>query len=248
MAYSFLQLSKEVLEEIKQPLTAGGIWKKGQELGLSKKINSEGKTPWDTISANIYMDMKNKGEDSDFIKVKSGVFGLRTLASLYQTEYDADDTDVAENAETKRDEGDLHPLLTAFVKSNRHFKCYTKTISHEKSSSSKKGLNEWLHPDLVGVYFPFDEEDFKKETLTLSKVLKENLFKIFSFEMKIEVTLSDLKKYYFQAVSNSSWAHEGYLVALELAVDDSELLNEIRRLNNLCAYPISTGENQVLSV
>jgi len=55
--------------------------------------------------------------------------------------------------------------------------------------------------------------------------------KLFSFEMKISISFSNLREYYFQAISNSSWANEGYLVALRIA-DDSSLYDEMRRLNN----------------
>lgn len=40
-----------------------------------------------------------------------------------------------------------------------------------------------------------------------------------------------MRECYFQAVSNSSWANEGYLVALNIN-DDPILIDEIRRLNN----------------
>jgi len=49
--------------------------------------------------------------------------------------------------------------------------------------------------------------------------------------MKINVNLANLREYYFQAVSNSSWAHEGYLVALHIT-ENPELMDEMRRLNN----------------
>ncbi|KAA6320966.1 hypothetical protein EZS27_029326 [termite gut metagenome] len=42
----------------------------------------------------------------------------------------------------------------------------------------------------------------------------------------------NLRESYFQSVSNSSWANEGYLVVLEIKVDDLDLMDEIRRLNN----------------
>lgn len=61
--------------------------------------------------------------------------------------------------------------------------------------------------------------------------LKENACKLFSFEIKIEIDYSTLREYYFQAVSNSSWANEGYLVALRYS-DDPSLIDEMRRLNN----------------
>lgn len=54
-------------------------------------------------------------------------------------------------------ERDLHPLLVKFLYSNPHFKCYAKTIYHETSTKKTKGYNQWLHPDIVGIYFPFKD-------------------------------------------------------------------------------------------
>lgn len=82
---------------------------------------------------------------------------------------------------------------------------------------------------MVGVYFPFDK--FQDNVLKLLDTLKENAYKLFSFELKVELNFANLRQSYFQAVSNSSWAHEGYLVALKIE-DDPLLIDEIRRLNN----------------
>ncbi len=49
--------------------------------------------------------------------------------------------------------------------------------------------------------------------------------------MKISLNFGNLRQYYFQAVSNSTWANEGYLVVLNMA-DEPDLLDEVRRLNN----------------
>ena len=86
-----------------------------------------------------------------------------------------------------------------------------------------------MHPDLVGVYFPFN--DYIKETTDLIQQFNESIIRLFSFEMKIKLNFSNLREYYFQAVSNSSWANEGYLVALDID-DSNELLEELLRLNN----------------
>ena len=120
----------------------------------------------------------------------------------------------------------MHILLSTFVKNNENFKCVTKTIMHEKSKKEEKGKNEWLHPDIVGVYYPFD--DYSKNVLKLFKI-SETPYKLFSFELKKELNYKNLREYYFQAVSNSSWANEGYLVALK--IDDS-VYEELKRLNN----------------
>jgi len=93
----------------------------------------------------------------------------------------------------------------------------------------KSGINKWLHPDIVGVHFPF--ESYTENTLKLFDILKVNPYKLYSFELKKELNFSNLRECYFQAVSNSSWAHEGYLVALNLS-DGTDLIDEIRRLNN----------------
>ena len=85
-----------------------------------------------------------------------------------------------------------------------------------------------MHPDIVGVYFPFD--DYKDATIALIDTFSECAIKLYSFEMKIKITLADLREYYFQAVSNSSWANEGYLAALEYE-DGDDLLDEMRRLS-----------------
>ena len=83
--------------------------------------------------------------------------------------------------------------------------------------------------DIVRVHFPFDS--YTDNTLKLFDVLKVNSYKLYSFEMKISLTLSNLLEYYFQAVSNSNGAHAGYLVALKIS-EESELMDELRRLNN----------------
>lgn len=54
---------------------------------------------------------------------------------------------------------------------------------------------------------------------------------MFSFEMKKELNYSNLRECYFQAVSNSSWAHEGYLVTLDI-MDSDDFIEELSRLNN----------------
>jgi len=53
----------------------------------------------------------------------------------------------------------------------------------------------------------------------------------FRFELKVSLNFGNLRQSYFQAVSNSSWANEGYLVTLRID-DDPTFKDEVRRLNN----------------
>ena len=83
---------------------------------------------------------------------------------------------------------------------------------------------------MVGVHLPFN--DFDISTLQFQKELYWTAVRFFSFEMKKELDIGTLRKCYFQAVSNSSWANEGYLVALKIKDEDGSLMSELRRMNN----------------
>lgn len=225
--YSFKMLAKDVLEKTMTPLTVEEIWDQAKVYGFDNRIETSGKTPWKTLGAQLYVDIRDN-PNSDFIQVSKRPvkFSLKQQGSQ---SVEPKEVSVAVEQNEKFLERDLHPLLTSFVYSDSHFKCYTKTIYHEKSSKDKKGKNKWLHPDIVGVYFPFD--DYSESTLNIIKSFNENSIRLFSFEMKISIDMTHLREYFFQAVSNSSWANEGYLVALKYS-EDSVFIDEMRRLNN----------------
>jgi len=228
MEYTFFKLAQDVLEYVKRPLSVSEIWQTAMELGLDKKLSSSGKTPVNTLSARITTDVK-RGKNSKFVKVSTKPSRYKLNNSDNETETVDEPIIESEANKSKFNERDLHIFLSSYVKANEHFGCLTKTIYHETSKKRKSGMNKWLHPDIVGVHFPF--ESYTENTLKLFDVLKVNPYKLYSFEMKIELSFSNLRECYFQAVSNSSWAHEGYLVALHIK-DESDLLDELRRLNN----------------
>lgn len=225
---TFLKLAELVLDVTKRPLTYFEIWDEAVKSGLSNRVKTKGKTPWESIGAQVYVDIRDNSKSVFF------QFSKRPTKFFLKKYSDIPIPAISEKSvERKNQKGyserDLHPLVTRFVYANQHFKAHIKTIFHESSSNVKKGFNEWLHPDLVGVYLPFD--DYDAVTLKLQKSLSMSSVKIFSFELKKDLTFSNLRQYYFQAVSNSSWAHEGYLVIGNLA-EDSDLIDELRRLNN----------------
>ncbi|EAI3670160.1 HrgA protein [Campylobacter upsaliensis] len=225
---TYKELIVEVLKEAKKPLSASEIWEKACEMGLEKRLSSIGKTPVATLGAYVYMDMKTQQNNSLFIKTtqKPTTFWLRARQNELINLNLSEEKEVRLE-KTKFNERDLHPVLVKFLYENLDFRLNSKTIYHEKSKKSESGKDKWNYPDIVGVYFPYD--DYQNETLGLLESLKLNSYKIFSFELKISINFSNLKEYYFQAVSNSSWANEGYLVVLKEL--DSEVLSELRRLN-----------------
>lgn len=121
-------------------------------------------------------------------------------------------------------ERDLHKLLSSYLNNT---KIYSKTIFHEQSKYGKDSNQIWTHPDMIGVKFL--NLQTKVSQNFLKSINRVDTFKLSSYELKREINSdSELKKAYFQAVSNSSWANYGYLVAFEFS---DSLSDEMERLN-----------------
>lgn len=224
---TFLELAEKVLEKAKKPLTSEGIWEFAVDHKMDLLKQSAGKTPWRTIKAKIYVDIKNNIE-SPFIKIdsKPKTFFLKKIVgewSLKEIEKKVEEA-VKTSEKPKYSERDVHPFLVYFA--NTYLQAYSKTIKHERSS--KKRYTKWLHPDIVSVYFPID--DWSEEVLDFGLATGSNLITLYSFELKLELNFSNIRESFFQAVSNSSWANEGYLVATKISADD-EFLYELSRLS-----------------
>lgn len=231
---TFLEVAEAVLKEAKTPLSCSGIWQKAVEMGLG---NSDGKTPQNSMSALINGNI-NKGNSKFYIANKisgTGYFWLKSRKDEIigkETEIEQKNQEVQEKELKSKEKGfleaHLHPLLVKFLYESERFGLYCKTINANTSKSTKAGLNEWIHPDIVGIHFPF--EDYQGNTLDLLRNISKSSYKIYSFEIKRFINNANLKECYFQAVSNSSFANEGYLVAYEIK-DDDEVRNELSRLN-----------------
>ena len=121
------------------------------------------------------------------------------------------------------EERDLHKLLSSYLKNTD---IYSKTIFHEQSNG-KDSNQIWTHPDMVGIKFL--NLQTKVSQSFLKSINRIDTFKLSSYEIKKEINNdSELKKAFFQAVSNSSWANYGYLVAFEFS---DSLKEEMSRLN-----------------
>jgi uncharacterized protein len=233
---TFWEVILRTLDKIRTPLSPKEIWEKANEVGTIEDFVSNGKTPWATIGAYCYWDINTNGDNSTIIQTsqRPAQFYLRRLGQnidfdKLQKQKEVEQITKEKNESKKFNERDLHTVVVSYASFDTHFKANLKTIYHENSLRSTKGQNEWLHPDLVGVYFPF--KDYAAETREIQDHLKISSIKLFSFELKKYLNFSNLRQSFFQAVSNSSWANEGYLVTLDLD-DDPAFRDEIRRLNN----------------
>jgi hypothetical protein len=225
--WTFLELAQKIIEEEKKPLSPEEIWELAKIKGYDKKVKTQGKTPWMTIGAQIYVNIRDR-KDSAFIKINSRPrrFYLRSLLKPNEDIKLMEEEQVISLPIKKIEysERDLHPFLAYYA--FYYMKVYTKTIQHSKSD--KKKFGEWLHPDMVGCSFPIDEWD--PEVFEFSSAIGNISIRLFSFEIKRELNFSNLREAFFQAVSNSSWANEGYLVASEIS-NDEDFLDELKRLS-----------------
>lgn len=144
-------------------------------------------------------------------------------------------------------ESDLYPIVSNYLRSELFI--YSKRIE-DRRSSNRQGPkdNRWLFPDLVGM-----EDltaDWHTEIKGAVKEYADKKTKLWSFEIKLLLNRSNLRESFFQAVSNSSWANYGYLVAAE--VEGADTMKEMRMLFSLHGIgliqidPENPTESQIL--
>lgn len=217
------------LEDINNPATSREIFNYIIEKGLYDF--KDAKTPEATISARLG-DYIRTG-DIRFRRIKGS--GGTYLYYLAKKEQNIESEKFHFNSETQTidqkkrmkqrsfDERDLHKLLVSYLKNSD---TYSKTIFHELSNG-KENNQIWTHPDMVGIKFL--DLQTKASQNFLKSINRVETFKLSAYELKKEINNdSDLKKAFFQTVSNSSWANYGYLVAFEFS---DNLMDEMARLN-----------------
>ncbi|WQZ62558.1 COG2958 family protein [Helicobacter pylori] len=230
-----IEIVQSVLE-ITGPIKVTEIYNKAKELfekgEITNMFDYGGNTPDRSVSAFIYTAL-NKGEELPFLKAqeKPVLIALKSAAKepvLNMEKISAPSVKIAHNKIMH--ERDLHPFLTYMAIHNENLKCYTKTIFHEESSKSPKGMDRWLYPDMVGVRF-LHAEWSNENLIAFSKKFDTLPVKLVSFELKKEISVHNCRECYFQAISNSSWANEGYLVGRHIDTHNPQLMDLLKRLH-----------------
>ena len=226
MAMTIKEAILKVLEENNNLLDHTGVCK----IIIEKKYYDFGsaKTPPATISALLGDFIRNN--DTRVKRIKDGK-GFKYFLAKYENDINHQST--ITNLPIKSTgiksknyiERDLHKLLSSYLKNGN---TYSKTIFHESSKSRKDNLQKWIHPDMIGINYLRLRN--KNSQALMKSINKSDSFEMSSYEIKREINSDyELKQYYFQAVSNSSWSNYGYLVAFDISSDN--LINEMERLN-----------------
>ncbi len=248
---TYIELGKKVLEQAKRPLSAKEIFEKACEMGLDKECNG-GKILLHSLGSQLgehdisndkkqfYVAHKEGGAFFYWLKSREREFPPQETSNAEEDDEQSECSGTAKKQKNSFHERDLHPLLVKFLDEDPNFKLLCKTIRHEECKKGKGGECMWNYPDIVGVYFPYNK--YKGETLKFLHHTGQEKHKLFSFELKKELSFSNLKESYFQAVSNSTWANEGYLVVKNIKED---VLDELRRLNQSFGIGVIKLESEI---
>ncbi|WQS99007.1 hypothetical protein E5D89_00480 [Helicobacter pylori] len=249
---TYIELGKKVLEQAGKPLSVKEIFEKACEMGLDKECNG-GKILSHSLGSQLgehdisndekqfYVANNKKRPFRYWLKSREREFPPQeTPDSKEEDDGQSECSGTAEKQKTSFHERDLHPLLVKFLSEDPNFRLLCKTIRHEECKKGKGGECMWNYPDIVGVYFPYNK--YKEETLKFLHHTGQEKHKLFSFELKKELSFSNLKESYFQAVSNSTWANEGYLVVFEI---EYKVLGELRRLNQSFGIGVIKLESEI---
>ncbi|WQZ21489.1 hypothetical protein KVL94_00460 [Helicobacter pylori] len=252
----YRELAKKVLEQAERPLSVKEIFERACEMGLDKECNGGKILPHSFGSQLGEHDIPNDKKQFYVANKKGGTF-FYWLKSR-EREFPPQETSNAEEEDDEQSECSgtakkqknsfhervLHPLLVKFLSEDPNFKLLCKTIRHEECEKGEGGQNKWNYPDIVGVYFPYNK--YKGETLKFLHHTGQKRHKLFSFELKKELSFSNLKESYFQAVSNSTWANEGYLVVFGIKDEDKDkVLDELKRLNQSFGIGVIKLESEI---
>ncbi len=254
---NYRELAKKVLEQAGKPLSVKEIFEKACEMGLDKECN-DGKILPHSLGSQLgehdisndkkqfYVAHKEGGAFFYWLKSREREFPPQEISNAEDDEQ-SECSGTAKKQKNSFHERVLHPLLVKFLSEDPDFNLQCKTIRHEECKKGKGGECKWNYPDIVGVYFPYNKyfpyNGYKEETLKFLHHTGQKRHKLFSFELKKELGFSKLKASYFQAVSNSTWANEGYLVVFD--IDDDDVLNELRRLNQSFGIGVIKLESEI---
>lgn len=235
--YQFLKANPNI------PFKMSDIAKNIQELhpkesSIKQSESKNPDTPFATQFANELIGHRRNTITKNYDNVRCLVSPYRLLYTTQTVEQEPENQNieiVIDNCNSKNNiatqnrkkysEQDLYPILIKKLYEHQ-LNIYSMRIDEKRSSNTYgKHGNKWLHPDIVGVQDTAGNWSASIKEITGRDASK---LKLWSFEVKLEINRSNVREYFFQTVSNSSWANFAYIVAV--SVEDKALVE----LNLLC--------------
>ncbi len=161
--------------------------------------------------------------------------------------HEQDVTELMSDKGTSLNEHQLYPLLIDYLHSELQLYCRRIDEKHSRNQRGSGG-NKWLHPDIVAMQ-PLDKSWDDLVRICVQKSDGQNV-RLWSFEVKKELNSSNVRESFFQAVSNSSWANEGYLVSTAISTHQIEqelrMLSALHGIGVILLNPDNPSESEIL--
>ena len=226
---TIIQATEDFLKKANKPKTVKEIYE-----GIKNDIGEHSGDPYYTLSGILSQNLKKSTSKLFVVNydiprtiwLKDRKDELKSLGIHIKDEDNEsiDATNVSDINEIEY-EKDMYPIIVDLLQEDS---IYAKRINEKLTEKGKKGLNKWINPDIVGVKYFFEEHNDDVNELMINNA--SPIFELYSYEVKKEITLGNIKECYFQAVSNSSWANYGYLVCDKFDEGNEDLITEIERL------------------
>lgn len=228
-----LNLNKTVVDVLKRNpdkyftarQLAEWIWDNKRDECIAKMERSKAIDTGDALISQLVAEI---GAKKKLLSLSSNIkiTAERPRKYYYSEKSDAEEIKDAEKVSKSNGhpEHDSYPKLCEYL--YNELNVYPKRIDERKSSNSKgNNGNKWLHPDIVGLKNLSD--GWNPDVVSCASKHAFNKTSLWSFEVKIKINLSNVREYFFQTVSNSSWANFSYLVAQSI---DEKAMDELRIL------------------
>lgn len=232
MAESPIEMIYKVIKDAGNGITAKEIAER-----IAKNYPEYAKEREGRDTKNHFIEMIPTEISNYYLQKKLDKKILRTddrPQKYYLSELDLDKESQDENstvlniniATTKNnfDEAQLYNPLVKYFRETDNI--YAMRIDEKTSKNNNgEGGNKWLHPDIVGISDIFSNKIKDDKIKDLAKNVVGNSFKFYSYEVKPKInSRGEAREYFFQTLSNSSWANYSYLVCTELKTPAEEEL------------------------
>lgn len=139
---TFQEVARKVLSGSAKPISAREIWDEAVRLGLDKQLDSHGKTPWESLSAKLYVQSKKPGSDIQKTGSKPALFFIGDQKPCATDKTCSTDTSVSSVAEPPIPDD---PAQAASFSSKFYLPCLEVLCGHAPSPLGvQQILNEAL--------------------------------------------------------------------------------------------------------